>query len=96
MIRPREGTMSAEVKRVRDALNITQRDLAALLGVDPITVSKWERGGLKPGGYQCALLATFWNATENQPGVGIEAVNEFQKRGLGRALLILLTAAYVR
>ncbi len=34
----------ADLKRRRKELGLTQLRLAALLGVDPITVSRWERG----------------------------------------------------
>ncbi len=33
-----------ELKRRREKLGLTQVQLAAQLGVDPITVSRWERG----------------------------------------------------
>ena len=33
-----------ELKRWRDALGMTQKQIAALLGVDALMVSKWERG----------------------------------------------------
>jgi transcriptional regulator with XRE-family HTH domain len=33
-----------ELKRKRKALGMTQRELADLLKVDPMTVSRWERG----------------------------------------------------
>ncbi len=33
---------------VRVALNLTQAQLAERLGVDPMTVSRWERGAVRP------------------------------------------------
>jgi DNA-binding XRE family transcriptional regulator len=35
-----------EVRRVRQRLGVTQGELAQMLGVHPVTVSKWERGAL--------------------------------------------------
>jgi len=34
---------------VREALNLTQAQLAEKLGVDSMTVSRWERGTIRPG-----------------------------------------------
>ena len=36
------------VKELRTLLGITQRDLANKLDVEPVTVSRWERGDRKP------------------------------------------------
>ncbi len=33
-----------DLRRRREALRLTQLELAALLHVDPMTVSRWERG----------------------------------------------------
>jgi transcriptional regulator with XRE-family HTH domain len=37
-----------EVRMWRNAHRLTQRQLADLLGVDPMTVSLWERGRRRP------------------------------------------------
>jgi DNA-binding transcriptional regulator YiaG len=34
---------------LREALGLTQVEYAARLGVDSMTVSRWERGAIKPG-----------------------------------------------
>ncbi len=47
---------SSLVKRTRKSLGIIQPELAILIGVHPLTVSKWERGLLEPNTYQQALL----------------------------------------
>ena len=37
-----------EVKQLRKALGLTQKELAARIRVEAITVSRWERGEQKP------------------------------------------------
>ena len=36
-----------DVKKIRDALGITQAELAHRLGVSHVTVNRWERGKIK-------------------------------------------------
>lgn len=45
-----------DVARARRRAGLTQTRLARLLGVHPITVSKWERGVLRPHARQAAIL----------------------------------------
>ena len=45
-----------DVARARRRAGLTQTRLARLLGVHPITVSKWERGVLRPNARQAAIL----------------------------------------
>ena len=40
---------AAKVKRARKRAGMTQVEFALALGVHPMTVSKWERGTVKPG-----------------------------------------------
>lgn len=61
----RGQAIESEPKRhsgTREALGLSQTELAALLGVHPMTVSRWERGVLKPTPYQRALLEAFYRA----------------------------------
>lgn len=37
------------IATLREALGLTQKEFAARLGVDKLTVSRWERGALRPG-----------------------------------------------
>ncbi len=37
-----------DIKKLRKALGLTQGGMATALGVAPITISRWERGGQKP------------------------------------------------
>ncbi|HZM00300.1 MAG TPA: TOBE domain-containing protein [Planctomycetota bacterium] len=54
-----------DVVRARRRAGLTQTRLARLLGVHPITVSKWERGLLAPNVRQTAILAAL-----GRPGRG--------------------------
>jgi putative transcriptional regulator len=45
------NTVSLSAKRIKEArleLQLTQKQFAAKLGVDPITISRWERGATSP------------------------------------------------
>ncbi len=42
----------AEVRQIRESLNLTQAQFASLLGVHAITVSRWETNTLTPNPYQ--------------------------------------------
>ena len=44
-----------DVKAWREAHNLTQRRLAVLLDVDPVTVYRWERGVRQPPGRMLEL-----------------------------------------
>ena len=44
---------------LRKSLMLNQSDLALLLNVHPMTISKWERGLCAPDVYQTAMMARF-------------------------------------
>ncbi len=71
-----------QVARLRKAHGLTQARLAALVGVHPMTVSKWERGVLEPGPFERALLLTL----ACSPGRGSPAVAQLAGR-LNRAFI---------
>jgi putative transcriptional regulator len=48
-----------ELQQVRERLRLTQAQFGQLLGVHPMTVSKWERGVAQPTPYQQALIQQF-------------------------------------
>ena len=56
----------SEIARTRRRLKLTQIDLGKLLGAHPMTVSKWERGVLRPTPYQTALLVEFRRAARQK------------------------------
>jgi transcriptional regulator with XRE-family HTH domain len=45
------------VRRVRRALDVTQADFAKRLGVDPVTVARWETGQRRCGGVYAMAVA---------------------------------------
>ncbi len=47
--------------KARRLLRLTQVEFAQLLGVHPITVSKWERRTTEPTAYLRALISEFEN-----------------------------------
>jgi putative transcriptional regulator len=83
---------NTEVKKTREALGLNQPLFAQLMGVHPITVSKWERGATSPTPYQEAFFHQFQIAAKDKEvhdtlkGVLIGA-------GAVVAILLLLNAA---
>jgi len=51
-----------DIKKLRRELKITQRDLAEKLGVDVITVSRWERKETRPSNLAKRQLARLANS----------------------------------
>lgn len=84
----------AQVVAIRESLGLTQAQLAQLLGVHPLTVSKWERGVLSPNPHQAALLGSFRRAAHREPDVGQVVVGLLVAAGIGVALYALLRAAF--
>jgi putative transcriptional regulator len=85
----------AEIKGLREALGLTQVQLSQLLGVHPLTLSKWERGG--PGGptpHQMALLESFRKAKIARQDIGATVAGLLVTAGIAIALYTLLDAAF--
>lgn len=83
-----------EITRTRTKLKLTQTQLASLLGVHVITVSKWERGVLRPTPHQQALLRAALNAANKSPDIGDTIVAALVGTGVAIALYLLLEAAF--
>ena len=56
--------MAFDLKALRARLGLSQGELADLLGVHAMTVSKWERGKAQPAVHQKRLLKSFTAAAE--------------------------------
>ena len=56
----------SEITSIREALGLSQLQFAQLLGVHPVTVSKWERDVASPTDYQAAFLSQFQLAVKNK------------------------------
>jgi transcriptional regulator with XRE-family HTH domain len=89
-----EKRRAAHVKAIRAALSFTQVDLAMLLGVHPITVSKWERGTLKMSPWQFLMLDALRQGVERVPTVGWRARERLRNYGAAYALQLLLDASF--
>lgn len=83
-----------EIREIREGLDLTQTQLANLLGVHPLTVSKWERGVLKPSPHQQAMLQSFRKATKNKPDIGAIIAGVLVGAGVALAIYLLLKAAF--
>ena len=55
---------AVDIKKLREAIGLSQAELAALVGMHAMTVSKWERGKLVPGEHHTRLLGAFARAAE--------------------------------
>ena len=84
----------AEIAQVRKGLNMTQAQLGQLLGVHPLTVSKWERDILKPSPHQQAMLTSFKKAKDNRPDIGDIVVGLLVGAGVALAIYVILEAAF--
>lgn len=81
------------IKKIRDKLQYNQVHLAQILDVHPITVSKWERGILKPSAWQESLLLEFEIAQKKFKDIGERALTALYFDGINSGLYTLLSAA---
>jgi transcriptional regulator with XRE-family HTH domain len=82
-----------QVQTIRTKLGLSQVQLAQLLGVHPLTVSKWERQVLEPTPHHTALLESFSKAAVAEKQIGNEVANLLVGAGVVVALYVLLKAA---
>src|SRR5689334_14651614 len=52
-----DSSLGEKIKRQREARNLTQRELARLLGITPAAVCQWERKGIVPRAKTLAKVA---------------------------------------
>lgn len=84
-----------EISDIRKTkLNLTQVQFAQLFGVHPLTVSKWERGDLRPTPHQHALMESFRTAGTKHENIGEQVAALLMTAGIAIALLALLDAAH--
>jgi transcriptional regulator with XRE-family HTH domain len=83
-----------EIVRIREALGFTQSELALLIGVHQITVSKWEREILTPTAHQVAIMEAFGKAADRDSQAGAAAVQLLTSKGVAAALHHLLGTAF--
>lgn len=82
-----------EITGLRKSLKLTQQEFAQLFGVHQMTASKWERGELKPTGYQLALMTDFIQAVKNDSNVASLLSAMLVGSGITNALFMLLHRA---
>lgn len=83
------------VAEIRLSLRLPQERFAKLLGVDFMTVSKWESGIVLPTSFQESLIRVAAEAVKNVPDVGTAISAELRRAGgVPRALFVMLSAAY--
>lgn len=82
-----------DIRSTRERLNLNQAQLASLLGVHWVTVSKWERGALAPDPYRQALLVRFKEAAEREE-LGDQIAGVIVGAGVAAAIFMLLKAAF--
>lgn len=85
-----------DIAAIRKDLNLSQHQFALLFGVHHMTASKWERGELKPSGYQLALMTEFEKAGKNDPHLKNLLPNMLVGSGVTNALFTLLHRARMR
>lgn len=57
---------AAEIKELRARLGLSQTEFAALIGVHPITLCRWETDRCQPTTFQLVMLQTFCDAAGKQ------------------------------
>jgi putative transcriptional regulator len=83
------------IRALRERLGLSQAQLGELTGgAHWVTVSRWERGKLKPNASQQGLLGKFDVASRCGPGIGETVAKEMAKPlGFLMALYFLLKVA---
>lgn len=83
---------TAEIHGLRENLGLNQTQFAGLMGVHPMTVSRWERGKVPPTPYQSAFLEEFKKAARDEK-VRRTVAAVLIAAGIVAAVYLLLQAA---
>ncbi len=81
-----------DIRKVREALKLTQAQFASLLGVHAITVSRWESALLSPTPYQMGLMEKFAEAARHKESKD-DIATILVTAGVVAALFLLLKLA---
>lgn len=84
----------SEIVAIRQRLGWSQGQLAQVLGVHPLTISRWERGHGAPSPHDAALLGSFGSAAAKQDDIGDQVGALLLSAGVAVALYALLAAAF--
>ena len=84
------------IKKLRKILGVTQIQLAKLMNVHFMTISKWEREVIYPSTWQFLLLMQLSIAACRKPGIGGRVIvnAEENRKGIIYALYRLLELSY--
>lgn len=84
---------AVQIAALRRSLGLSQVEFGQLFGAHSMTVSKWERGVLRPTAYQVALMQQFQLTADAQKELASEQVkNLLVGAGVVAALVWLLGA----
>lgn len=84
---------TAQIASLRRSLGLSQVEFGQLFDAHSMTVSKWERGVLRPTAYQIALMQRFQATADAQKDLDREQVkNLLVGAGVVAALVWLLGA----
>ena len=84
----------AEIRALRNALDLTQAQFAQLLGVHHLTVWKWEQGRSRPTPHHIAMMQSFRKAQRNDPDIGAAVLGVLLGAGVAAAIFLLLKTAF--
>lgn len=93
-----EPVSPEDVVALRQALGLTQADLAQLLGVHAMTVSRWERAkrdhGLVPSDFCVGLMRALSDGARRCSSIGEDVRRALAKEQDARALYLGLHASF--
>ena len=83
---------SEDIYKLRRVLGLNQDKFGQLLGIHAMTVSKWERGVLRPTPYQIAMMEAF-NKAARKEEIKRTLKNILVAAGVVAAVYLLLKCA---